>query len=94
MSWERRKKLMFRWSLATAGLIAAFWGVTIELPFVLSCLWDVLNGPRWVGICLIFSLGIGLALGLVFGPCIFLNLFFRIRSSDTWRSIVNWLLVR
>ena len=40
MDWNRRKRLMWRWSLISAGLIAAFWSVWYlvagEVPVVTS----------------------------------------------------------
>ncbi len=97
MNWERRKKLMWRWSLVSAGAIAFFWAVwylitgsvpvisaikmtpnwTLELPFGISRLWDILIGPIWASILVLLftnekiaeneDLGAGLVFGLVFG---------------------------
>jgi hypothetical protein len=69
----RRNKLMLRWSVATAGLIAAYWlgfwvlngyvpavtGVSltenwsVDFPYSVSRLWDILMGPLLVFLLLI-----------------------------------------
>ncbi|MEK7494102.1 MAG: hypothetical protein AAB630_03025 [Patescibacteria group bacterium] len=53
MKWPRKIKLMVRWSILTAALIAAFWGVwylvagsvPVTQLFAISRWWDILLGP-------------------------------------------------
>jgi hypothetical protein len=48
MEWQRKKKLMFRWSLVSAGAIALFWGIwylaTGSVPEVKS----IKMTPDWI----------------------------------------------
>ena len=97
MDSARRNKLIVRWSLLTAGLIALFWASwylvngsvpvvtsikmtpkwTVALPFGISHWWDVLMGPIWSTILILFftneqirrneDLAFGLVFGLVYG---------------------------
>jgi len=102
MNWKRRKKLMLRWSILTAVLIALFWTMyylivgsvpvvssikmtpdsTLTLPFAISRWWDILLGPLFSCIFVLFftsrritkdkdlvgiNLGASLVVGLFFG---------------------------
>ncbi len=71
MNKERRNRLMFRWSLVTAGAIALFWGIWYLIagsvptpsdagwfgwkPPLISRWWDILIGPIW-SIAMIWTL--------------------------------------
>ena len=101
MDSARRNKLIVRWLLLTAGLIALFWASwylvngsvpvvtsikmtpkwTVALPFGISHWWDVLMGPIWSTILILFftneqirrneDLAFGLVFGLVYGLVVF-----------------------
>ena len=125
MDSAKRNKLIVRWSMVTAGLIALFWiswylvsgsvpvatsiritpNWTVALPFSISRWWDVLIGPIWSSILilfftnkqvrkgddLVFGLVSGLGYGLVFGLVKLVQI---LASKNFWAKIGDWLLVR
>lgn len=79
MEWSRRIKLMTEWSVATAALIAGFWGTWYFIAGSIPIIGSIPNGPlaisRWWDVFL----------GPIYSIAIILLLSIEEIWSETWR---------
>lgn len=81
---ERRRKLIVRWSIVTAGVIALFWAIWYLVNDSVPVFTSIKMTESWT---YVLSFGIGGLVGL-------LGSRLGIGSCRFWTKVWNWLLVK